>query len=122
MIEMFRDERVVAEAAENKESIGRHVIETHSTTDVVGRMAAEANVKMVVLNHLLGEAAIRARWNSSSPAWRNPPKNLFQDRSSPAGTRCVSNSDLTRVAVYGYMVERKLLDIFNHVGLGNVFE
>ena len=39
--------------AGNKESIGRHVIETHSTTEDVGRMAAEAKVKTVVLNHLI---------------------------------------------------------------------
>jgi ribonuclease BN (tRNA processing enzyme) len=38
----------------NKESIGRHVLETHSTTEDVGHMAAEANVKTVVLNHLVG--------------------------------------------------------------------
>lgn len=31
----------------------RHVIDTHSTTEVVGRMAAEAQVKTVVLYHLL---------------------------------------------------------------------
>jgi ribonuclease BN (tRNA processing enzyme) len=31
----------------------RHVVETHSTTETVGRMAAEAQVKTVVLNHLL---------------------------------------------------------------------
>jgi ribonuclease BN (tRNA processing enzyme) len=38
----------------NAESIGRHVLETHSSTEEVGRMAAEAKVKTVVLNHLLG--------------------------------------------------------------------
>ena len=38
----------------NTESIGRHVLETHSSTEEVGRMAAEAKVKTVVLNHLLG--------------------------------------------------------------------
>jgi ribonuclease BN (tRNA processing enzyme) len=47
-------EQIAKEAAENKESIGRHVIETHSTTEVVGRMAAEAQVKTVVLNHIVG--------------------------------------------------------------------
>ncbi len=31
----------------------RHVIDTHSTTETVGRMAAEAHVKTVVLYHLL---------------------------------------------------------------------
>jgi len=34
------------------ESINRHVLETHSSTEEVGRMAAEAKVKTVVLNHL----------------------------------------------------------------------
>ncbi|MEJ2110512.1 MAG: MBL fold metallo-hydrolase, partial [Acidobacteriota bacterium] len=46
--------QIAKAAAENTESIGRHVNETHSTTDAVGRMAAEANVKKVVLNHLVG--------------------------------------------------------------------
>ena len=36
------------------ESIGRHVLETHSSTEDVGRMAAAAKVKTVVLYHLLG--------------------------------------------------------------------
>jgi len=39
--------------AGNTESIARHVVETHSSTEDVGRMAAEAKVKTVVLNHLL---------------------------------------------------------------------
>jgi ribonuclease BN (tRNA processing enzyme) len=37
----------------NVNSISRHVAETHSTTVDVGRMAAEAGVKTVVLTHLL---------------------------------------------------------------------
>src|SRR6185436_11899714 len=41
-------------AAPAGESIGRHVLETHSSTEDVGRMAAEAKVKTVVLNHLVG--------------------------------------------------------------------
>ena len=41
------------------ESINRHVLETHSTTEDVGRMAAEAKVKSVVLYHLLGVPAGR---------------------------------------------------------------
>jgi len=36
------------------ESVGRHVLETHSSTEDVGRMASEAKVKSVVLYHLLG--------------------------------------------------------------------
>jgi ribonuclease BN (tRNA processing enzyme) len=49
-----QEAQIAKDIAENKESIGRHVVETHSTTDVVGRMATEAKVKMVVLNHLIG--------------------------------------------------------------------
>jgi len=40
-------------AAGNENSVARHVAETHSTTEDVGKMAAEAKVKMVVLSHLL---------------------------------------------------------------------
>ena len=42
-----------AEAKGNPNSIARHVAETHSTTVDVGRMAAEAGVKTLVLSHLL---------------------------------------------------------------------
>lgn len=38
----------------NTESIGRHVLETHVSTEEVGKMAAEAKVKTVVLYHLVG--------------------------------------------------------------------
>ena len=47
-----------AAAAGNEESVARHVAETHSTPTDVGRMAKEAGVKTVVLNHQLrGQAA-----------------------------------------------------------------
>lgn len=49
------------------ESINRHVLETHSTTEDVGRMAAEAKVKSVVLYHLLGVPA----------AGRGTPEDAF---------------------------------------------
>jgi ribonuclease BN (tRNA processing enzyme) len=39
---------------DNTESIGRHVRETHSTPEEVGRMAAAAKVKTVVLSHQVG--------------------------------------------------------------------
>lgn len=42
-----------AAAAGNTESVFRHVAETHVTPAGVGRMATEAGVKMVVLNHQL---------------------------------------------------------------------
>jgi ribonuclease BN (tRNA processing enzyme) len=45
-------------AAGNEESLARHVAETHSTPSDVGRMAKEAQVETVVLNHQLrGPAA-----------------------------------------------------------------
>jgi ribonuclease BN (tRNA processing enzyme) len=44
--------KAAAEAG-NTESIARHVAETHSPPAEVGRMAAEAKVKTVVLNHQL---------------------------------------------------------------------
>jgi ribonuclease BN (tRNA processing enzyme) len=37
----------------NTESIGRHILETHSSTEDVGRMATEAKARTVVLYHLL---------------------------------------------------------------------
>jgi ribonuclease BN (tRNA processing enzyme) len=40
-------------AAGNENSVARHVAETHSTTEDVGKMAAAARVKTVVLSHLL---------------------------------------------------------------------
>lgn len=47
-----------AAAAGNAENVFRHVAETHSTPSDVGRMATEAGVKTVVLNHQLrGQAA-----------------------------------------------------------------
>jgi ribonuclease BN (tRNA processing enzyme) len=42
--------------AGDKASVTRHIAETHSTPEDVGRMAAEAKVKLVVLNHLLTSA------------------------------------------------------------------
>ena len=42
-----------ATEAGNPENIYRHVADTHSTPMDVGRMASEADVKMLVLNHLL---------------------------------------------------------------------
>jgi ribonuclease BN (tRNA processing enzyme) len=46
--------RGAAPNTENAESIGRHVRETHSTPEEVGRMAAAAKVKTVVLSHQVG--------------------------------------------------------------------
>jgi ribonuclease BN (tRNA processing enzyme) len=41
-------------ANNNQESIARHVRETHSTPEEVGKMAAAAKVKTVVLTHQVG--------------------------------------------------------------------
>ncbi len=51
--------RRAKEAADagNPENIFRHVAETHSTPRDVGRMAQEAGVKTVVLNHQIRGAA-----------------------------------------------------------------
>jgi ribonuclease BN (tRNA processing enzyme) len=46
-----------AAAAGNAENIFRHIAETHSTPADVGRMAKEAGVKTVVLNHQVRGAA-----------------------------------------------------------------
>jgi ribonuclease BN (tRNA processing enzyme) len=53
ILEQMRERAKAAEAAGNAESIFRHVAETHSSATDVGRMAAEAGVKTVVLNHLV---------------------------------------------------------------------
>jgi len=48
------DERVAAGAyADNPEGIWKHIVETHTPLDVAGRMAREANVRTLVLNHVI---------------------------------------------------------------------
>lgn len=48
------DARVAAGAyADNPEGVWKHIIETHTTTEDAGRMAAEAGVGTLVLTHLL---------------------------------------------------------------------
>jgi ribonuclease BN (tRNA processing enzyme) len=44
--------------AGDKASVTRHVAETHSTPEDVGRMASEAGVRQVVLNHQLTGAGL----------------------------------------------------------------
>lgn len=48
-------------AAGNPDNIYRHIAETHSTPADVGRMAAEAQVKLVVLNHLVPGTTLPGR-------------------------------------------------------------
>lgn len=50
--EMEARGKAAAEAG-NPDNIYRHIADTHSTPADVGRMASEAQVKLVVLNHLL---------------------------------------------------------------------
>jgi ribonuclease BN (tRNA processing enzyme) len=50
--EMAARTKAAAEAG-NPDNIYRHIAETHSTPADVGRMASEAQVKLVVLNHLV---------------------------------------------------------------------
>lgn len=48
------DERVAAGAyADNPEGIWKHIVETHTPLDVAGRMAREADVRTLVLNHVI---------------------------------------------------------------------
>jgi ribonuclease BN (tRNA processing enzyme) len=54
--QMMARAKADAEAG-HAESVSRHVAETHSTPAAVGRMATEAGVKTVVLNHQLAPAA-----------------------------------------------------------------
>lgn len=53
MLAQMEQRSKAAAAAGNPNNIFRHVAETHSAPADVARMAAEANVKMVVLNHQL---------------------------------------------------------------------
>lgn len=56
--------RAAAEAAKgNPNNIWRHVADTHSTPGDVGRVAREAKVKTVVLNHLLPGGTATGRLN-----------------------------------------------------------
>jgi ribonuclease BN (tRNA processing enzyme) len=48
------ERRVAAGAyADNPEGIWKHIVETHSSTEEAGRMAAEAGVRTLVLTHLV---------------------------------------------------------------------
>jgi len=53
MLAQMEERSKAAAAAGNPNNIFRHVAETHSSPADVARMATEANVKMVVLNHQL---------------------------------------------------------------------
>jgi ribonuclease BN (tRNA processing enzyme) len=57
VIEQMRQRATAASAAGNPNSIFRHVAETHSSPADVARMATEANVRTVVLNHQVPGAA-----------------------------------------------------------------
>ncbi|HEX7081620.1 MAG TPA: MBL fold metallo-hydrolase [Gammaproteobacteria bacterium] len=76
-VDVAQHARLVRQAAEADEkgdpnaAFLHHVADTHSTTEQVGRMAAEANVKTVVLNHLLP--------GSSGPLARELPDTAYID-------------------------------------------
>jgi ribonuclease BN (tRNA processing enzyme) len=57
VVDQMRQRAQQAEAAGNPNNIFRHVAETHASPADVGRMAAEANVRTVVLNHQVPGAA-----------------------------------------------------------------
>jgi ribonuclease BN (tRNA processing enzyme) len=58
-------------AAPAGESIARHVLETHSSAEDVGKMAAAAKVKTVVLSHLVGGAGPRGGVAAADPYTEN---------------------------------------------------
>jgi ribonuclease BN (tRNA processing enzyme) len=51
VLNQMRERATADEAAGNPDSVARHVAETHSSPADVARMASEAGVKTVVLNH-----------------------------------------------------------------------
>jgi ribonuclease BN (tRNA processing enzyme) len=53
VLEQMRERAKAAAAEGNTNSVYRHVAETHSSPSDVARMASEARVKTVVLNHLV---------------------------------------------------------------------
>jgi ribonuclease BN (tRNA processing enzyme) len=53
VLEQMRQRAAAAAAAGNPNNVFRHVAETHSSPADVARMATEANVRTVVLNHLV---------------------------------------------------------------------
>lgn len=59
--QMLEQARAAA-AAGNAESISRHIAETHSPPADVARMAREAGVRRVVLNHLLSQRTASAAY------------------------------------------------------------
>ena len=58
VLDQMRRSANAAAAAGNPNNIFRHVAETHSSPADVARMAAEANVRTVVLNHQVPGAAV----------------------------------------------------------------
>lgn len=58
VVEQMRRSAAAAAAAGNSNNIYRHVAETHSSPADVARMASEANVRTVVLNHQVPGRAI----------------------------------------------------------------
>jgi ribonuclease BN (tRNA processing enzyme) len=73
-------ERAVKAAGTSTESIARHVMETHSTPEDVGRMAVEAKVKTVVLNHLVGGPNSQSSLESFESGLIAPVRKFFSGK------------------------------------------
>ena len=64
----------MAGASSNPGALRRHLLDSHSPVEEVGRIAAEANVRTLVLSHLVpGEAAAVA-----DQAWRDAARTHFK--------------------------------------------
>jgi ribonuclease BN (tRNA processing enzyme) len=66
-----------AAAAGNPDNIFRHVADTHSTPADVGRMASEAKVKTVVLNHLVPGTITEGRPDFPVTSFIDPVRKIF---------------------------------------------
>lgn len=64
----------------NIESVARHVLETHSTNEDAGRMAAEAKVKTLVLNHLTGTSNAKLSQDEIDAAYVTSVSKFFSGK------------------------------------------
>ena len=86
MLAQMEERAKAAAAAGNPNNIFRHVAETHSSPADVARMAAEANVKMVVLNHQLAGPARRQPRLSGDRFHPGSAPGLFRRSDRRAGS------------------------------------
>jgi ribonuclease BN (tRNA processing enzyme) len=83
----FLDKARTAAAAGDLENISRHIAETHSPPADVARMAKEAGVRRVVLNHLLPEQA-------SAPGAVHPLTHFIEGVRQGYGGEVIVGQDL----------------------------